>query len=188
MSPMIYSLMQCAKYVSQSMVVSYPTESVFGLGCNPNSQIAVKYLLSLKKRSVKKGLILVSANYKQLIPWIADEELSDDQRSYMFSRWPGPVTWIVPARPTTPFWLRGQFTTIAVRVSNHPTVISLCKACNTALVSTSANLTGFLPCRGASEVIENIGNHIPVLVGQTSGHAHPSEIRNLITGELIRGG
>ncbi|VFP88880.1 Sua5/YciO/YrdC/YwlC family protein [Candidatus Erwinia haradaeae] len=188
MSPIIYSLMQCAKYISQSMVVAYPTESVFGLGCNPNSQIAVTRLLALKNRSIEKGLILVSANYQQLLPWIADEELSNDQRSSIFVPRPSPVTWVVPSRRTTPFWLTGRFTTIAVRISRHPTVIALCKLCNMPLVSTSANLTGLLPCRFASEVIEKIGNHIPVLMGQTSGFYNPSEIRDLITGELIRSG
>ncbi|VFP84594.1 Threonylcarbamoyl-AMP synthase [Candidatus Erwinia haradaeae] len=186
MGPVIYSLEECVRYLNQSMVISYPTEAIFGLGCDPNSKVAVTHLLSLKKRSIQKGLILIAANYDQLIPWVADEKLSYDQKSLMFSKWPGPVTWILPARSTTPYWLTGRFSTLAVRVSNHPSVINLCMAYGAPLVSTSANISSFPPCRHASEVLSHFGNDFPVCAGETGGLQRPSEIRNILTGECIR--
>nr|WP_083791939.1 L-threonylcarbamoyladenylate synthase type 1 TsaC [Erwinia sp. Ejp617] len=188
MNPVVDSLAQCVQQLAQSHVIAYPTEAVFGLGCDPDSEEAVMRLLVLKQRPVKKGLILIAADYQQLIPWIADEQLSAEQKARMFSRWPGPVTWVLPARSTTPGWLTGQFTTLAVRVSDHPDVIALCHAFGKPLVSTSANLTGLPPCRHVAEVLAQFGPDFPVLKGETGGRLNPSEIRDVLTGELIRQG
>ncbi|VFP83413.1 Sua5/YciO/YrdC/YwlC family protein [Candidatus Erwinia haradaeae] len=186
MGIVIHSLEECVKYLDNSEVISYPTEAVFGLGCNPNSKKAVMRLLSLKRRSVQKGLILIAADYNQLTPWVADEQLSPAQKTLMFSKWPGPMTWILPARSTTPYWLTGNFSTLAVRVSNHPAVIDLCVAYGRPLVSTSANIANFPPCRHVSEVLDHFGNDVPVFAGETGGRKKPSPICNILTGEYVR--
>lgn len=182
------SLETCVKQVQQGAVIAYPTEAVFGLGCDPDSESAVMALLALKQRPVEKGLILIAANYQQLQPYIDDQRLTPEQKEKMFSSWPGPVTWVVPASAATPAWLTGRFASIALRVTNHPDVQQLCRALNKPLVSTSANLTGLSPCRTAAEVHQQFGNKLPVLQGDTGGRNNPSEIRDVLTGELIRQG
>ncbi len=169
-------------------VIAYPTEAVFGVGCDPDSEEAVMNLLALKQRPVDKGLILIAASFEQLQPYIDDSMLSEEQRATVFSRWPGPVTFVFPAKTTTPGWLTGRFSSLAVRVSDHPVVIELCKAYGKPLVSTSANLTGLEPCRTAAEVHQQFGPQFPVLKGMTGGRQNPSEIRDVITCELIRQG
>lgn len=118
-------------------VIAYPTEAVFGVGCDPDSETAVMRLLELKQRPVEKGLILIAASFEQLKPYIDDSRLSDSQREAIFSCWPGPVTFVFPARPETPRWLTGRFDSLAVRVTNHPLVIELCEAYGKPLVSTT---------------------------------------------------
>ncbi|MCW2477060.1 MULTISPECIES: L-threonylcarbamoyladenylate synthase type 1 TsaC [unclassified Symbiopectobacterium] len=169
-------------------VIAYPTEAVFGLGCDPDSEAAVMQLLALKQRPVEKGLILIAADYQQLTPYIDDSQLSAEQKSAMFASWPGPVTWVMPAKPGTPRWLTGQFSSLAVRVSAHPLVRELCLAFGKPIVSTSANLTGLPPCRTVQEVLAQFGEAFPVLLGETSGRQNPSEIRDVLTGNLIRQG
>lgn len=169
-------------------VIAYPTEAVFGLGCDPDSELAVRRLLALKQRPWQKGLILIAADYRQLEPYIDDSVLSDAQKELMFSRWPGPVTWVIPARATTPNWLTGQFDSLAVRVSAHPLVKNLCLGYGKPLVSTSANLSGQPPCRSQQEVYQQFGNDFPVLHGNVGGRVNPSEIRDVLTGELLRQG
>lgn len=169
-------------------VIAYPTEAVFGLGCDPDSEAAVMQLLALKQRPVEKGLILIAADYQQLIPYIDDSQLRAEQKAVMFASWPGPVTWVMPARPSTPRWLTGQFSSLAVRVSAHPLVRELCLAFGKPIVSTSANLTGLPPCRTAQEVLTQFGEAFPVLHGETSGRQNPSEILDVLTGNLIRQG
>ena len=65
--------------------------------------------------------------------------LTDVQRETIFSRGPGPVTFVFPAPATTPRWLTGRFDSLAVRVTDHPLVVALCQAYGKPLVSTSAN-------------------------------------------------
>ncbi|WP_312241869.1 L-threonylcarbamoyladenylate synthase type 1 TsaC [Pantoea sp.] len=182
------SLAYCVEQLQQQQVIAYPTEAVFGLGCDPDSENAVLALLALKQRPVEKGLILIAADYAQLEPYVADRELSVIQRERMFSCWPGPVTFVVPVPPQTPRWLTGRFDTLAIRVSNHPDVQALCRAFGKPLVSTSANLTGEPPCRSVQNVLEQFGADFPVLHGETGGRLNPSEIRDVITGGLIRQG
>lgn len=169
-------------------VIAYPTEAVFGLGCDPDSQLAVESLLKLKNRSWEKGLILVAANYQQLLPYIDDARLTTSQKQHIFSFWPGPVTWVIPARNTTPKWLTGRFDSIAVRVSEHLQVRSLCQAFSKPLVSTSANLSGLEPCRTEQDVRQQFGDIFPVLSGLVGGRDSPSEIRDALTGRLFRQG
>lgn len=169
-------------------VIAYPTEAVFGVGCDPDSEAAVNRLLALKQRPVDKGLILIAANFEQLKPYIDDTMLNEAQRAAVFARWPGPVTFVFPALATTPRWLTGRFDSLAVRVTDHPLVVALCEAYGKPLVSTSANLSGLPPCRTTEEVRAQFGADFPVVVGDTGGRLNPSEIRDALTGELFRQG
>lgn len=172
----------------QQKVIAYPTEAVFGLGCDPDSEAAVQALLDIKQRPWSKGLILVAADYQQLLPYIDDTQLTPLQRERVFARWPGPVTWVMPARPETPRWLTGEFASLAVRVSDYQPVCQLCQAYGKPLVSTSANLSGQPPARTASEVRQQLGAAFVVMEGPVQGRVNPSEIRDALTGELIRQG
>ncbi|WON76654.1 L-threonylcarbamoyladenylate synthase type 1 TsaC [Serratia sp. UGAL515B_01] len=174
--------------LEKQQVIAYPTEAVFGLGCDPDSQQAVIALLALKQRPLDKGLILIAADYSQLTPYIDDSVLSEQQRAAMFASWPGPVTWVVPAKSETPRFLTGRFSSLAVRVSDHPLVKQLCLQFGKPLVSTSANLSGEEPCRNVAEVRQQFGESFPVLVGHVGGRLNPSEIRDALTGEQIRQG
>ena len=174
--------------LQQEEVIAYPTEAVFGLGCDPDSEKAVNALLALKQRPWQKGLILIAANYQQLKPYVDDAALTDAQRETIFSVWPGPVTWVIPARPETPRWLTGSFDSLAVRVSDHPLVQQLCSQYGKPLVSTSANLSGQEPCRTTEEVRMQFGSSLPVLAGLVGGRLNPSEIRDALTGKQFRQG
>lgn len=182
------SIELCIRQLKQASVIAYPTEAVFGLGCDPDSEIAVMSLLALKRRPIEKGLILIAADYQQLAPYVNDALLSTEQKERMFSRWPGPVTWVLPAHTDTPRWLTGRFKSLAVRVSDHPDVKMLCERFGKPLVSTSANLSGLPPCRNVAEVVEQFGRDFPVLQGETGGRLNPSEIRDVLSGELFRQG
>lgn len=174
--------------LQQEGVIAYPTEAVFGLGCDPDSEKAVNALLALKQRPWQKGLILIAANYEQLKPYVDDAALTDAQRETIFSVWPGPVTWVIPARPETPRWLTGSFDSLAVRVSDHPLVQQLCSQYGKPLVSTSANLSGQEPCRTTEEVRMQFGSSLPVQAGLVGGRLNPSEIRDALTGKQFRQG
>ena len=168
-------------------VIAYPTEAVWGLGCDPRDEAATLRLLALKIREVDKGLILIAADEAQLAPFIDMAALNQTQRDTVRASWPGPHTWIVPASPAAPRWITGAHAGIAVRVSAHPTVIELCRAFGGALVSTSANRAGEPAAHAIAEldprIIEGVDG---VLQGETGGLTRPTEIRDARSGVALR--
>lgn len=152
--------------LNEERVIAYPTEAVFGVGCDPDSETAVMRLLELKQRPVDKGLILIAANYEQLKPYIDDTMLTDVQRETIFPAG-GSCHLCLSAPATTPRWLTGRFDSLAVRVTDHPLVVALCQAYGKPLVSTSANLSGLPPCRTVDEVRAQFGAAFPVVPGET---------------------
>ena len=168
-------------------IIAYPTEAVWGLGCDPRNEAALRRLLSIKHRDPAKGLILIAADFGQLEPWLA--EIDPRLQEKALASWPGPVTWIWPAKDTASALLRGNHATLAVRVTGHPLVAQLCREFGGALVSTSANRSGQPPARTADDVRRLLGDAIDCIVeGQTGGREAPSEIRDVITGATLREG
>lgn len=167
-------------------VIGYPTEAVYGLGCLPERE-PVARLLRMKRRSPRKGLILIAANPAQLSDYV---DFSDDRIDFsqISSTWPGPVTWLLPARPGLPKWLIGDHIRLAVRVSDHPLVQALCVRAG-ALVSTSANPSGSPPARDAARVRAYFGGQLDyVLSGRLGKQQKPTEIRDAVSGEIVRPG
>ncbi|MEJ6476719.1 Sua5/YciO/YrdC/YwlC family protein [Pseudoalteromonas piscicida] len=170
------------------LVICYPTEAIFGLGCDPDNQAAVAKLLALKSRPVEKGLILIADNYGQCLPYVDDNKIPMDKRADIFSSWPGAITWLLPAKAQTPSWLTGGHNTIAVRVTNHPVVKQLCQRFGKPIVSTSANLTGEAPAISLSQARNQFGAQVGYYVdGELGGNSTPSVIKHAMTGEVIRG-
>lgn len=166
-------------------VVACPTESVWGLSCDPDSERAVSRVLQLKQRPVAKGLILVAASESQLGFLLHD--LSVDQRERLSGSWPGPCTWLVPHQNRVQPWVHGEHDTVAVRVSDHPAVQQLCQAWGGPLISTSANPGGAQPARTAFGVQRYFGMQVDeILPGHVGTLPRPSQIRNLATGQVVR--
>jgi len=182
-----WQLKQASAYIQQGGILAYPTEAVYGLGCDPYNPDAVLRLLKLKQRSIDKGLILVAANYDQLDPFVMP--LSNAIKRKVLASWPGPITWILPARPEVPHHLTGRHTSIAIRVSAHPVIKALCTKIDQALVSTSANISARPSARSALAVHAIFGQKIDyILPGKLSGTGKPSEIRDALSGAIIRPG
>lgn len=165
-------------------VIAYATEGVWGLGCDPFSERAVRRVLDLKQRSEAKGLIMIAATVGQVEPWLVG--LDAVQRNAVLATWPGPYTWIVPVTDA-PSWLSGEHRSLAVRVSAHVGVQQLCTAWGGPLVSTSANRSGQPALMSAAAVQAEFGDELDfILPGALGGDARPSEIRDAVTGVVLR--
>lgn len=167
-------------------VIAYPTEAVYGLGCDPWIAEAAFRILSLKRRDPGKGLIVVAADIGQL-SGLVDFSGNFDLEAVTAS-WPGPVTWILPPERGVPRWLTGIHRGIAVRVSDHPAVRSLCLKTG-PLISTSANPAGAVPARTPARVRSYFPNQLDyILPGRVGAESRPTEIRDAVTGARIRAG
>lgn len=180
------SMQTAAAVLRDGGVIAYPTEGVWGLGCDPGNEAAVHRILALKIRDVEKGLILVAGNLQQVEPLIAN--LDPAYRQLLNDTWPGPHTWLVPdVDQTIPRWIKGQFDTVAVRVSDHPGVVALCEAFGGMIVSTSANPADLPPALTREDVDAYFPRGIDLVVpGELGGQQGPSTIRDLMSQTVIR--
>ncbi len=174
-----------AKWIALGEVVAYPTEAVWGLGCDPLNPQAVAKLLHLKQRPVEKGLILIAADILQLAPYLGG--LDKEQYQTLNDSWPAPITWLVPASSAVPAWIRGQHTSVALRVTDHPVAAALCRAFGGPIVSTSANPGSRREARTALAVRRYFdGNLAAITPGQVGKQKKPSQIKDLISGLILR--
>jgi L-threonylcarbamoyladenylate synthase len=171
--------------VRQGGILAYPTEAVYGLGCDPFNADAVYRLLALKKRPVHKGLILIADRFERLSPLLG--KLPEERLEAIKKTWPGPVTWVMPAAVDVPGWLTGAHSTLAVRVTAHPLAAALCRAVESPLVSTSANQSQRPPARTALEVLLRCESQVDfILHGATGTQRRPTQIRDAATDHILR--
>lgn len=187
MTPIPFAIPEAAAVLRSGGVIAYPTEAVWGLGCDPRNEQAVMRLLAIKQRGVEKGLILIAARLEQLRRYVDLAAVPPDRLADVLAGWPGPHTWIMPASDEAPRWITGAHAGIAVRVTAHADVIALCDAFGGALVSTSANRAG-QPAVHAREALDRtlLTATDGLLHGETGGAAAPTSIRDALSGATIR--
>jgi len=168
-------------------VVAYPTESVYGLGCDPHDEAALRRLFAHKRRPPQQGVLLIAADFAQIERYIAFDAVPAEALERVRASWPGPHTWILPRSPQVPAWIAGSHAGIALRVTAHAPAAALCVAFGGALVSTSANRHGEPPARSAVQVRTTFGGEVAyILDGDLGGLERPTPIRDVISGELLR--
>jgi len=174
---------KAAEILQGGGVIAYPTEGVFGLGCLPDDTAAVRKLLAIKQRDPSKGLILLAANASQFDGWIelpANEALPDPQPDK-------PITWIAPAGEKADYLVRGDNEGIAVRITTNPIAMAICNAVDSPIISTSANLSGRPVARDQFDLRRQFDSLVDYVVpGDCGPSAGPSEIRDLMSGYVLR--
>ena len=177
---------EACSHLKSGGVIAYPTEAVWGLGCDPMNEQAVHRILNLKEREVEKGLILVAADEAQIEPIL--KNLTESELNSLRSTWPGPVTWLIPdPEDLYPSWVKGTHRSVAIRISAHPLVHSLCSAFGTPIISTSANKAGEPEIRSRLRIEEVFSSSIDfVLDGDLGDSSQPSQIRDLVSGAILR--
>jgi L-threonylcarbamoyladenylate synthase len=176
---------RAARIVRAGGVIAYPTEAVFGLGCLPQDRAAVLRVLAIKRRSWRLGLLVIGSDLAQLERFVVLPP--EPRRGEIVASWPGPVTWVLPARAHVPRWLSGGRDTVGVRITDHPVAARLCARLGQAIVSTSANVSRRPPLRAARLVRRELGAAVDyVLPGEVGGLANPTVIKDGRTGRILR--
>ncbi len=184
MTALTWRLRRALNTLDAGGVIAYPTEAVYGVGCDPWDESALMQLLMLKQRPWHKGLILIASDFNQLQDFI--QPLPADTLKKVQQSWPGPVTWLLPVREEVSPLLTGEHDTIAVRVTAHPLTRQLCEAFGEPIVSTSANMAGMRPAKNVHQVRWQLPDIDYALPGALGGASRPSEIRDARTGAVLR--
>lgn len=170
-------------FLKHGGVIAYPTESCYGLGCDPMNRRAVEKIMQLKGRGAAKGLILIASSRHQLRPFASNASI---EAAWNRGLWPGPVTWVLPASSTCPPWLTGGRGTVAVRITAHLPAAELCRQVGMALVSTSANRSGNKPAKTWQQCRRIFGTRVKVLKGRIGVRKRPSTLIDFASGKVLR--
>lgn len=162
-------------------VIAYSTETVLGLGCDPNNQEAVNRILWLKNRAIENGLIMLVNSIESLQKYTTS--LSAEQIASITSA--NNTTWLITANNNVPAWLLGKHKKLAMRITLHTTANPLSAATH-GIVSTSANVSSYKILENQNEIQNWFGPHIDYIIVGEKGSSVPSEIIDLITGDKLR--
>ena len=144
-------------------------------------------ILELKQRPVHKGLILIGAHWDQFAPYLSG--LNSEQLTRLKRPNKKPRTWLIPHNGTAPDWIVGNHDSLAVRVTQHPIAAALCHLFDGPIVSTSANPQGLPAATCGFKVKCYFSNKLDYQTpGQVGGAAKASEIRDLLSDEVVRQG
>ena len=181
------SIVDAAVFLHAGGVLAYPTEAVFGLGCDPHDRDALERLFALKERPATQGVLLIAANVEQVLPYIDISRVPEAVMDQVLDSWPGPNTWVFPRSALVPDWVAGGHEGIALRVTAHEPTAALCRAFERPLVSTSANPHGQPPARDIATLEAYFGDRLEgALDAPLGGLDRPSTIRDALSGAMIR--
>ena len=175
------------KAANLGSIFAYPTEAVFGLGCNINNKNSIIKILTIKKRDASKGLVVISDSFEKISDLIDSKYHKMIDASDMNTEI--PTTWLCPASDKALNVITGNTGKIALRITKHPVAYNLCRALNFPIVSTSANLAGKKPLTNVKEVVASFKGDIDyVIEGEVNITKSPSRIVDLLTKKVLREG
>ncbi len=178
-----FSIRHAAHVIRDGGIIAYPTDTIYGLGCDPYNAQAVHNINLLKQRPLNKQFILLAGDIEQIKPLI----ILDKKQQTKIMHTSEPTSWIADASPQAPAWLTEQYNTLSIRISNHATVKKLCAALGHAIISTSANPSEKKPARNSLELHQYFHGRIDkILASQQKLSARPSKIIRLCDNRVIR--
>lgn len=179
-----FAIRLAAHHVRHNGIIIYPTETVYGLGCDPNSFYAVNNLNTLKQRDNHSGFLLLASNIQQLSEYITTPNQQELER---INSTDAPTSWVTFAGKNTPPWLVSADGTIGFRITKHTVSKALCEKLKHPIISTSANIKGGTPVTNTLQCHQLFAESIDyLLTSNLERSERPSVIRNLSTGEQLR--
>jgi len=155
------NIQKTAKMVKNGGLVVYPTDTVYGLGCDPFNIRAVKRVFKVKGERKEKPLPILASDIK-CIEKIA--HISERARKIAAKHWPGPLTLVVLKKPVLPDIVTSELASVGVRIPNHTIAVQLINLCDGLLVGTSANKTGKKPPTTAQEATKQLGREVDIVL------------------------
>lgn len=179
-----FSIRHAAHVIRNGGIIAYPTDTIYGLGCDPYNADAVHSINRLKQRPLNKQFILLAGDIAQIKPLI----ILNEEQQQRITHTTEPTSWITDASPQAPAWLVDKHHTLSIRVTENPFVKKLCAALGHAIISTSANPSGKKPARNSLELHRYFHGRLDkILASQKKLNGRPSKIIRLCDNHVIRG-
>ena len=178
-----FSIRHAAHVIRHGGIIAYPTDTIYGLGCDPFNADAVERINVIKQRPANKQFILLAGHIEQLRSLI----VLDKNQGSLITQSSEPTSWIVKASQHAPRWLIDKNDMLTFRISKHNDVQKLCGALGHAVISTSANISGKAPARNALELHRYFHTTVDkILASNQKLTGKPSKIIRLCDNHIIR--
>ncbi len=175
-----------ARYLLADGIVIFPTETFYGLGCDPRRPAAVAKIFALKGRDATRALPLVAGSRRQVDQAAPGWDRIPAAAALADAFWPGPLSLVLPASPELAPGVAAPDGSAAVRWTSHPAAASLAVALGFPIVATSANRSGVSPARTAQEAARlGAEGELWVLDGGATRGGAPSTLVDVRGGDLV---
>jgi len=154
------SIKEASVLIRNGELVAYPTDTVYGLGCDPFNENAVKRLLDAKNR--RQGQLPLLVDNLERAEEVGRFDMT--ARSLAKTFWPGPLTLVVPSKVTFPEPVTGRTNAVGLRVPARKDTLDLISSCGGMIVGTSANISGNPSRTSAREVMVELNGLIELVL------------------------
>ncbi|MEA4958077.1 MAG: L-threonylcarbamoyladenylate synthase [Anaerolineaceae bacterium] len=154
------ALIMAQRVAANGGVIVFPTDTLYGMACDPRNPEALARVYDIKGRSAQKALPVLVGGLDQLVEIVS--EVPEKARHLLETFWPGPLTIVLPKQPGLPAELT-PYPGVAVRMPNHPFALALLQAFG-PLAVTSANLSDHANPGTAEEVLAQLGNSVDLVI------------------------
>jgi L-threonylcarbamoyladenylate synthase len=148
-------IVKASQIISQGGIVIFPTDTVYGIGCDPYNKTSVKKIYEIKSRDISKSLPVLTSSIETAEKIVYFDKIS---KKIVEKFWPGPLTLILKVTDEKIKESLNLENKIAIRVPNHKCTLELLKKCD-FLVGTSANVSGSLPHTNPEKCMKNVKNY-----------------------------
>jgi L-threonylcarbamoyladenylate synthase len=178
-----FSIRHAAHIIKNGGIIAYPTDTIYGLGCDPYNADAVERINIIKQRPLNKQFILLAGDIEQVRTLIS---ITVEQEK-IITQDAEPTSWVVSASEQAPAWLTDRNHMLTIRISRHDEVKKLCRALGHAVISTSANISGKRPAKNAIELHKYFHQEVDkILLSNKAQATRPSKIIRLCDNYIIR--
>ncbi len=158
-----------ASFIKRSRVISIPTDTFYGLSADPFNLYAIERVFQLKSRPETRALPILVNSVEQAVSLARD--VSDTFLTLANAFWPGAVTLVVEATHRLPLKVTGNTGWVALRWPNSHIASELIESLEGPITGTSANLSGYPSCTNAAQIVQQLGERLPLILdaGDTGG-------------------
>ena len=152
---------EISKILKNDGIIAFPTDTVFGLGCVYDSELAINKIKKAKNRDENKPLPFMCAD-KETIYKIA--KVNAKAAKIIDKLMPGALTIVLEKKNSIPDYITNGFKTIAIRIPNDELVLNILKELGKPMLVTSANISDFPSCHNYLEVVKQLDGRIDAII------------------------
>ena len=181
--PTSFQYRLAARIIHNGGVIACPTDTIYGLACDPFNIDAVNRVMEIKHRAANKNFILLASSIEQAEQLIT---ITDEERSRILDA-SRPTSWVATARDDAPQWLLDDNGAVTIRISKHANVTRLCDTIGHAVISTSANISGRRPAANVMQLHQSFHGKIDyILANDSKTDGRPSKVIRLCDNHVFR--